>query len=74
MPYDKKTRDALQAYYETHDFTGNIPAFDDKKIYARTTSDLCQGEKFLCTVSSCVKKAKRRRKLRRCSAIRRTAP
>ena len=42
MPYDKKTRDALQAYYETHDFTGNIPAFDDKKIYARTTSDLCQ--------------------------------
>ena len=31
MPYDKKTRDALQAYYETHDFTGNIPAFDDKK-------------------------------------------
>lgn len=32
MPYDKKTRDVLQAYYETHDFTGNIPAFDDKKI------------------------------------------
>lgn len=32
MPYDKKTRDALQAYYETHDFTGNIPTFDDKKI------------------------------------------
>lgn len=31
MPYDKETRDALQAYYETHDFTGNIPAFDDKK-------------------------------------------
>ena len=31
MPYDKKTRDALQAYYETHDFTGSIPAFDDKK-------------------------------------------
>ena len=31
MPYDQKTRDALQAYYETHDFTGNIPAFDDKK-------------------------------------------
>ena len=50
MPYDKKTRDALQAYYETHDFTGNIPAFDDKKIYARTTSDLWQGEKVFCTV------------------------
>lgn len=32
MPYDKETRDALQAYHETHDFTGNIPAFDDKKI------------------------------------------
>ena len=31
MPYDKETRDALQTYYETHDFTGNIPAFDDKK-------------------------------------------
>ena len=31
MPYDKETRDALQAYYETHDFTGNIPVFDDKK-------------------------------------------
>ena len=30
MPYDKKTRDALQAYYETHDFTGNS-AFDDKE-------------------------------------------
>ena len=29
MPYDKKTRDALQAYYETHDFTGSVPAFDD---------------------------------------------
>ena len=50
MPYDKNTRDALQAYYETHDFTGNIPAFDDKKIYARTTSDLWQGEKVFCTV------------------------
>ena len=32
MLYDKETRDALQAYYETPDFTGNIPAFDDKKI------------------------------------------
>ena len=31
MPYDKKTQDTLQAYYETHDFTGSIPAFDDKK-------------------------------------------
>ena len=31
MPYDKETRDALHAYYETHDFTGSIPAFDDKK-------------------------------------------
>ena len=35
MPYDKETRDALQAYYETHDFTGNIPAFDDKKTPAQ---------------------------------------
>ena len=32
MPYDKETRDALHAYYETHDFTGSIPAFDDKKF------------------------------------------
>ena len=39
MPYDKETRDALQAYYETHDFTGNIPAIDDKK-YARTTKEI----------------------------------
>ena len=31
MPYDQETRDPLQAYYETHDFTGSIPAFDDKK-------------------------------------------
>ena len=31
MPYDKETRDALQVYYETHDFTGSITAFDDKK-------------------------------------------
>ncbi len=31
MPYGKKTRDALQSYYETHDFTGYTPAFDDKK-------------------------------------------
>ena len=31
MPYDKETRDALQAYHETHDFTGNIPAFNEKK-------------------------------------------
>lgn len=41
MPYDKETRDALQAYYETHDFTGNIPAFDDKK-YARTTEKIAE--------------------------------
>ena len=31
MPYDKETRKALQAYYETHVFTGSIPAFDGKK-------------------------------------------
>lgn len=51
MPYDKETRDALQAYYETHDFIGSIPAFDDKKY---TPAQL--------------------KKLRRRSAIRRTAP
>lgn len=51
MPYDKETRDVLQAYYETHDFTGSIPAFDDKKY---TPAQL--------------------KKLRRRSAIRRTAP
>lgn len=28
MPYDKETRDALQAYYKTHDFTENVPAFE----------------------------------------------
>ena len=31
MPYGKETRDALRTYYETHDFTENILAFDDKK-------------------------------------------
>ena len=51
MSYDKKTRDALQAYYETHDFTGKIPAFDDKEY---TPAQL--------------------RRLRKRSAIRRTAP
>ena len=51
MPYDKETQDRLQAYYETHDFTGSIPAFDDKKY---TPAQL--------------------RKLRKRSAIRRTAP
>ena len=49
MPYDKETRDALQAYYDTHDFTGNIPAFDDKKytpaqlqIYAKAKKSFAQ--------------------------------
>ena len=53
MPHDKKTRDALQAYYETHDFTGNIPAFDDKK-YARTTKEIAEalGYKTHSTVTN----------------------
>ena len=45
MPYDKKTRDALQAYYETHDFTGNIPAFDDKKIRPHNWGN-CRGTRL----------------------------
>ena len=46
MPYDKKTRDALQAYYETHDFTGNIPAFDDKKYTPAQLRIYVKAKKF----------------------------
>ena len=46
MPYDKKTRDALQAYYETHDFTGNIPAFDDKKYTPAQLQIYAKAKKF----------------------------
>ena len=31
MPYDKAFQEALQSYYEAHDFTGRIPAFDAGK-------------------------------------------
>ena len=47
MPYDKKTRDALQAYYETHDFTGNIPAFDDKNIRPHNFGFMPRRKSFL---------------------------
>ena len=46
MPYDKETRDALQAYYETHDFTGNIPAFDDKKYTPAQLRIYVKAKKF----------------------------
>ena len=46
MPYDKETRDALQAYYETHDFTGSIPAFDDKKYTAAQLQIYAKAKKF----------------------------
>lgn len=46
MPYDKETRDALQAYYETHDFTGNIPAFDDKKYTPAQLQIYAKAKKF----------------------------
>ena len=46
MPYDKETRDALQAYYETHDFTGNIPAFDDKKYTPAQLRIYAKAKKF----------------------------
>ncbi len=46
MPYDKETRDALQAYYETHDFTGNIPAFDDKKYTPAQLQIYVKAKKF----------------------------
>lgn len=46
MPYDKKTRDVLQAYYETHDFTGNIPAFDDKKYTPAQQQIYAKAKKF----------------------------
>lgn len=46
MPYDKKTRDALQTYCETHDFTGNIPAFDDKKYTPAQLRIYAKAKKF----------------------------
>ena len=46
MPYDKETRDALQAYYETHDFTGNIHAFDDKKYTPAQLQIYAKAKKF----------------------------
>ena len=46
MPYDKETRDALQTYYETHDFTGNIPAFDDKKYTPAQLQIYAKAKKF----------------------------
>ena len=46
MPYDQKTRDALQAYYETHDFTGSIPAFDDKKYTPAQLQIYVKAKKF----------------------------
>ena len=46
MPYDKETRDTLQAYYETHDFTGNIPAFDDKKYTPAQLQIYVKAKKF----------------------------
>ena len=46
MPYDKETRDVLQAYYETHDFTGNIPVFDDKKYTPAQLQIYAKAKKF----------------------------
>ena len=46
MPYDKETRDALQAYYETHDFTVSIPAFDDKKYTPAQLQIYAKAKKF----------------------------
>lgn len=46
MPYDKKTWDALQAYYEMHDFTGNIPAFDDKRYTPAQLQIYAKAKKF----------------------------
>ena len=46
MPYDKKTRDALQTYCETHDFTGSIPAFDDKKYTPAQLQIYAKAKKF----------------------------
>ena len=46
MPYDKKTREALQTYYETHDFTGSIPAFDDKKYTPAQLQIYAKAKKF----------------------------
>ena len=45
MPYDKETGDALQAYY-VHDFTGNIPAFDDKRYTPAQLQMYAKAKKF----------------------------
>ena len=44
MPYDKETRDALQAYCEMHDFTGNIPAYTPAQLqmYAKAKKFFAQ--------------------------------
>ncbi len=46
MLYDKETQDRLQAYYETHDFTGSIPAFDDKKYTPAQLQIYAKAKKF----------------------------
>lgn len=49
MPYDNQTREALQSYYENHDFTGNIPAFDDKKYSPTQIEIYIKAKKFFAT-------------------------
>ena len=46
MLYDKETQDRLQAYYETHDFTGSLPAFDDKKYTPAQLRIYAKAKKF----------------------------
>ena len=46
MPYDKETGDALQAYCEMHDFTGNITAFDDKRYTPAQLQMYVKAKKF----------------------------
>ena len=46
MSYDKETRDALQAYYETHDFTEKIPTFDDKEYTPAQLQIYAKAKKF----------------------------
>lgn len=46
MPYDKAFQEALQSYYESHDFTGRIPAFDAGKYTPAQTAVYLKAKTF----------------------------
>ena len=44
MPYDKETQDALQVYYETHDFTASLSF--ETRLKARAKANRLTPEKL----------------------------